>query len=228
MELIVLPLSLAVILGIVQYLSEYIYERSGEYYKHVISFSAGIAITYLFLDLFPNFSEQVRDTNKFLFLFLLIGFVAFHLIEKYIYQHSKGGLLKKRLGIENQVTSFVYHFILGIIIFDFSRQSIQETILLFIPIMIFTAVSTLPVSQHPSNKINFVVSLSTLLGVLFVGFIYTDMAIEAQTALLGIIIGGLFFSVIRHSIPMGKSGKPLFFTIGILVYTPIIVVSWFL
>lgn len=226
MELIILVIILSIILGVVQYFGEKIYKVCGRYYKHIISFSAGLAITYLFLDLFPSFSENVINTNQFLFIFLLVGFVLIHLVEKYFYQHSKEGIIEKRLGIENQVTSFMYHFLLGIIFVDFSRQGLKELMVLFIPIVIFTAVSTLPVRQHPSNKINFIVSLSTLLGVLFAGFVYSNITIEVRTALLGVIIGILFFTVIRHSLPMGKEGKPLFFVIGILAYAPIIIWSW--
>jgi hypothetical protein len=226
MDPIAIAILLAIILGVVQYFGENICKACGRYYKHAISFSAGVAITYLFLDLFPSFSVEVINTNQFLFIFLLVGFVIFHLVEKYIYQHSKEGVLEKRLGIENQVISFMYHFILGVIIVDFSRQGFQEVILLFIPIVIFTAVGTLPISQHPSNKVNFIVSLSILLGVLFAGFVYPDISVEIQTALLGVVIGGLFFLVIRHSLPMGKEGKPLFFIIGIVIYAPIIILSW--
>jgi hypothetical protein len=228
MDVIAIALILAILLGVVQYFGENIYKACGRYYKHVISFSAGIAITYLFLDLFPNFSVEVVNTNRFYFIFLLVGFVIIHLVEKYIYQHSKEGVIEKRLGVENQLTSFVYHFILGIILVDFSRKGFQEIILFFVPIVIFSAVSTLPVSHHTSNKVNFIVSLSTVIGVLFAGVIYKGISIEVQTALLGVVIGGLLFMIIRHSLPMGKEGKPLFFIVGTLVYAPIIIMSWLL
>ena len=58
------------------------------------------------------------------------------------------------------------------------------------------------------------VSLSTLFGVVFASFLFTNISLETQTALLGIVIGGIMFSVIRHSLPMGKEGKPMFFIIG--------------
>ena len=36
------------------------------------------------------------------------------------------------------------------------------------------------------------------------------------------------FSVIRHSIPIGTEGKPLFFVIVILIYSPIVILSWYI
>jgi len=226
MELAAIAIILAIILGVVQYFGENIYKACGRYYKHAISFSAGVAITYLFLDLFPFFSFRVNNTNRFLFIFLLVGFVIFHIVEKYFYQHTKEGLIKKRLVIENQVVSFLYHFMIGIIILDFSIQGLQEVIIFFIPIVIYTAISNLPISKPSSNKINLIVSSSTLLGVLFASIIYINISIEIKISLLGIVIGGLFFSVIRHSIPIGKEGKPLYFIIGVIIYTLIITIGW--
>jgi hypothetical protein len=228
MEITFIAILLAILLGIVQYLGENIYNLCGRFYKHIISLSAGIAITYLFLDLFPFFSFEANNLNRLLFIFPLIGFVIFHIVEKYAYQHSKEGLLETHLSIENQVTSFIYHFILGIIILDFSKLGLIEVFLFFIPVLIFTAVDTLPINRHPSKKINFFVSTSTLIGVLFAGVVYSNISKEIQTALLGIIIGILLFSVIRHSIPMGKEGKPIFFIIGVLIYSLIILIIWYL
>ena len=62
----------------------------------------------------------------------------------------------------------------------------------------FISLNTLSVKKHQSNKINFVVSISTFLGILFAGFMYDFISFEIQTALLGFILGGLLFSILRH------------------------------
>ncbi len=226
MEAILSAIMLASFLGVVQFFSENIISVCGRYYTHVISFSAGVSTTYIFIDLIPHFSEQAVHINRFMFLSFLAGFVVIHLIEKYIYQHSPHQRLEKRLGFENQAASFAYHFILGIIILEFAGRSFGEALLLFIPVMIFTAVNTLPVHKHPSPGINILVSSSTLLGVLFAGFIYTSISPAVQTSLLGFIIGGILFSVIRHSLPGGTEGKPLYFFLGVAVYSPLIIANW--
>lgn len=219
---------MAVLLGAAQFSSESIVKLCGRHYLRIISFSAGISITYLFLDLIPQFSIKAVRLNRLLFLSLLAGFVAIHLVEKYIYQHSPRQRIEKQLGLENQTISFFYHFILGIIILDFSKESLKEAILLFIPVLVFTAVSTLPLNRHPDKKVNAVVSTSTVLGVIFAEFIHTSMSPYTQTALLGFIIGGILFSIIRHSIPPGTEGKPLFFFLGVVAYAPFIIAGWLL
>ena len=213
------------VMGITHYLSEHLNLKDTKYYAQLISFSAGISITYIFLDLFPQFSEGAIQINKFLFIFVLLGFISFHLVEKYIYLHSPKDKLIRELAIEDTVISFVYHFIVGMIIVSFVEQGWVKGTLFFIPVLFYTAVSTLPVDKTKFMAIRFVLSMSTLLGVLFASFV--NIIPMIYYALLGTVIGILLFTIIRHSIPSGKEGKPLSFTIGVIVYTLIIItLNW--
>ena len=82
-----------------------------------------------------------------------------------------------------------------------------------------TTVSTVPVDITKSIASKISVAISTLSGVLFATFIYTNMDPLIHFILLGFIIGALFFTITRHSIPLGKEGKPLFFIIGVIIYS---------
>ena len=179
---------------------------------------------YIFIDLFPHFTSKAIAIGNNLFLSILFGFVLIHLIEKHIYSHSLEKTIKKEFFILNQVSSFFYHFVIGVVIVNFTREGFSNVIILFIPMLIFTAVSALPVLHHPNIKINIFVSFSIILGVIFANFITLEAYIEV--ALIGIVIGIITFSVIRHLIPMGKEGKPLFFILGLIVYIPVIMWSW--
>jgi hypothetical protein len=90
----------------------------------------------------------------------------------------------------------------------------------------FTAISTLPLNQHQSKKINFLVSLSTLCGVIISILFNPYLNDTIITSFIGFVIGVLVFTVMRHSIPMGSEGKPLYFILGIIVYSPFIVLEW--
>lgn len=219
---------LAILIGFAHFFSGRFCKICSPFFKELISFSAGISITYIFLDLFPHFSSQVIILNEFLFFSLLIGFVTIHLIEKYVYQHLLKKQIKRNIGYINHIFSIFYHIILGTIIFNFSQQSIEKVLLLFVPVFIYTAVSTLPVKQHSSNRVNFLVSLSTLIGVLLAIFLFSRISPLVITSLVGFVIGSLLFSVIRHSIPIGTEGKPLYFVLGVIIYSPIVIMSWFI
>jgi hypothetical protein len=78
-----------------------------------------------------------------------------------------------------------------------------------------------------SKIIKTVLSFSTLLGILFVTFIFKEISQLTYLTLLGFIIGALSFTVTRHSLPFGKKGRPLFFTLGVILYSIIIILLKF-
>jgi hypothetical protein len=216
----VVSIAFGIIIGIAHYFNELFSLKSEKYRNKVISFSAGISITYIFLHLLPEFIAA--QASRFIFLSILFGFVIFHIVEKYIYQHSPEDKLLKELAVEDSITSFIYHFVIGIILVGFVNQGINQGILFFIPVLLFTTVSTLPVDMTKSKIIKVILAVSTLLGILFAKFIYPNIDPTLYYILLGLVIGTLLFTVTRHSIPKNKEGKPLFFILGMIIYTILI------
>lgn len=206
------------IMGIVHYYSEQFCLRCTAYYNHILSFSAGISVTYLFLELFPRFSEGATQISSSLFASILTGFVLLHLVEKYIYRHTPRSKLRKGLALEDSIVSFIYHFIVGIIIVLFTQQDLFQGILFFLPVLFYTAMSTLPVDQPQFKSVKLILATSTTLGVLFALYVYPEIPQTIYFVLLGLVIGVLTYTVIRHSIPPGKEGKPLYLVAGIILY----------
>jgi hypothetical protein len=87
-ELNLLALALAFLLGFLHFFSDMIRFSEDERKYRIISFAAGISISYLFLDLLPHTYEAAIHLREWVFVFLLLGFALFHLVEKYIYQHA--------------------------------------------------------------------------------------------------------------------------------------------
>ncbi len=216
-----IAIAFGILMGITHFFSDHFREEFKKYNNQILSFSAGIALTYIFLNLFPEFTKGVIQINEYIFISVLAGFVIFHIIEKYIYQHSPEDKQLRELAIEDSVISFTYHFIIGIVLVSFFNQGITQGMLFFIPAFLFTTVSTLPVDMTKSTVIRTILAASTLLGILFALFIYTPNP-TIYYSLLGFIIGALSFTVTRHSIPKGKQGKPLFFIIGVIIYSLLI------
>jgi hypothetical protein len=219
-----LPVILAVIMGIAHYLSERFCAKCQRNGIKIISFSAGVAVSYLFLDLLPNFSAIAMDDTRFLFLTILAGFVMFHVIEKYIYKQAPKDKLLRDLALEDSIISFAYHFVVGILLVNFFEVGIVKLLLFFFPVFLYTAVSTLPVDTSRYKKIKVVLAMSTLLGVLYA--MYLPVPVYMVNVLLGLLIGTLIYTVIRHSIPFADEGEPLIFAVGVILYTSIIVWTW--
>ena len=62
-----IPIFLAVIVGIVEYFSKRINVSGKRYSSKILSFSAGVSITYLLLELLPEFMEASFGIHKYLF-----------------------------------------------------------------------------------------------------------------------------------------------------------------
>jgi hypothetical protein len=161
-----------------------------------------------------------------LFLSIPVGFIIHHIIEKEIYQHSRKDELTKLLTLEENVFSFVYHLVIGIIIITFIKLSIIQGILFFIPMALYTFLSTLPTKTHPSRLKSLFLSSATMIGVVIGLLVGGFIPIWVQSTLIGLITGVLLFAVIRHHIPFGRKGHIGYFTVGFLLYSLLIVLSW--
>jgi len=222
-----LPFIFAVIIGITYYITNRLDIKQKKYYHIIISFAAGVSITYILLELFPNFTEVALSISKLLFLSILLGFIIHHIIEKEIYKHSRDHELIKFLSLEENVFSFVYHVILGIILVVFVKESMLEGILAFIPILTFTLVSTLPMKPHNSKWQTAFMSGSTLFGVL-IATLWEGMPLWLEFSLVGLATGVLLYTVIRHHIPFGNKGRIGYFTLGFIIYAFLITISWYI
>ena len=209
------------------YFNRNIVKACSNFRSQLISFSAGIGVTYVFLQLFPEFVEKTVDSyHPALFLSVLFGFIIFFLAEKYVYQHYEATALIRELELEDSTISFVYHFIIGIVLVDLFLLNKSEGILFFIPIFLNTAIHVLPFDLTTSNIIRGIVASSTFLGALVASFIFMPSQFII-IILVGFIVGTLVFSVIRHSLPSGKEGRPEFFVLGVLAYCILIIFKWF-
>jgi zinc transporter ZupT len=224
-----LPVLLGLILAVAHYFSERIEPRDPAIKHKVVSFIAGISITYIFLLLLPEVYEGIESLSNFLFLFILAGFAGFHLIEKHIYQHRSKEILQEQLRTAHSTTFFIYHFVIGILLVELVSINVLSGVLFFIPILFHTAVSSaslkgIHVSIRERMILKLVLSLSTLFGVLLAYSLMIPSNI--LHALLGFIVGSLLYIVIKDSIPRETEGKAAYFVLGIIIYAIIIGFSW--
>ena len=227
-ELWFLPIMFSVIVSIVYFFSNRFNIKNKDAKLRIISFSAGVSITYLLLEFFPRFTEGALSIHRLLFLSVLFGFTIHHIIEKEIYiHHSKHGLMKM-LSLEENTFSYLYHIVVGGVFVYLSRQSIIEGFLYFVTIVSYTFVSTLPTKPHDSPFKAVFLSSSTVIGAVLMTLLYDYVPAWVNLTLMGIAIGVLIFTVTRHHIPFGRDGRAEYFTIGLISYAALIIASWFI
>lgn len=226
MKEVLVPILFALVIAITEYFSKKMDLRHKPYYYQIVSLSAGVSTSYLLLELFPLFSENAFSIDRYLFLFLLIGFISHHIVEKEIYKHNRRNELVKMLSLEENLFYFVYHFIFGIILVVLTLNNFVEGTFFAVSIFAYTVVSNLPADPHKSRRRMMFLASSTVLGALLASFIWEHITPWTQFALIGVIAGVLLFTITRHHIPHGRVGKVSYFILGFLVYAILIVSKW--
>lgn len=231
----VLSIILSFIIGLGHYLSDRFCLTCSKYKTEIISFTAGVSITYIFLQLLPELYNGVIALNRFLFIFVLLGFVLFHLVEKYIYQNIPYNKVPGDLKLTHSIGLTIYYIVVGIVLVKFINKNAIEGILFFIPVFLHAIISSLSshgihglYGPHYRNEkwTNLLQSSAAIIGVI----IALNIAVSDQLsfALTGLVAGILSFIVVRDILPKDKKGKPLFFILGAILYGLIIVILWYI
>jgi len=132
----------------------------------------------------------------------MLGFVAYHLAEKYVYQHAPRDKVVKDIEIEHSVALFFYHFVIGIVLIALIRDSLFAGLLFFIPVALHVVIDALPHS-HAYRKwyIKLIFASATFFGALLAAFV--SLPVVVNFALIGLVAGLLLFLELREVIPRG-------------------------
>ncbi|MBI4452130.1 hypothetical protein HY637_01755 [Candidatus Woesearchaeota archaeon] len=223
----ILSIVLAGILSFSDYVTEHIFSKKLRTNQKIVSFSAGVAIAYIILHLFPEISSNALISGRKLFLFALLGFVSLNLIEQYVY---------KSMGRMRNMTSyhktlhvayfFVYNFLIGTVLVIFAAKGLKQTLLFFVPFLLYIIAEILPQEIKFKSSISKVAySMAPVAGAI-AGIYLIDFFASVFGLTISFMTGTLLYIVIRESLPSDKAEKPFYFIAGVLFYTLIIYLSW--
>jgi len=142
-----LPVLFSLILALTHFWNEKIQIKQEFVRVRLLSFVAGISITYVFLILLPEVYSGFKIFDKFIFIALLVGFSAAHLIEKYFYQHSAPEKLREKLGLLHGVAFFTYHLLIGVILVKLNNQRNLDSVLFFFPVLVYSGVGVVALEK---------------------------------------------------------------------------------
>lgn len=226
MNIVILALIFGIILAITHFFSEKISIRHKIWHIRSISFVAGISVTYAFLSLLPEAYESFETQGKFIFIFIVLGFTLVHVAEKYVYKHHiQGHHIQHDLKEIHSIAFFLYYLLLGAILVNLSTIGFIQATLFFIPVLFYAGVGLVSMDKihHKISKkgvAKFALSLSAIFGVLFAEtLLNTGIFFDSLFAL---VIGAFIYIVLIDFIPREKRGEPVYFVLGVLVYTILI------
>lgn len=225
----------ALMIAIAHYLSDKLCVMCKKIWVYLISSVAGIAIVYVFVNLYPEFYSAASFVSPFIFTSVFFGFSIFYLIDKEIYQKIKHEEVPKNIELAHGYGLTVYYFFVGVALVRLLSISLKQGILFFIPVFVYASLSTLASygihGMHaPPYKVltplHEIQALGVILGTLVALFV--NLPEFFILYLTGLIVGILTYIVIRDMLPKGKRGKPLFFVFGSLSYLALIIILWYL
>ena len=216
---------LALIMSIVDFFTEGLFSRASPNKMKFISVSAGVSVSYIFLILLPEIYSGAMNISKLLFLGILFGFGAFHIIEKFIRQNFTGPELRKEHRLIHSSTSFAYFFVVGFLLVKLAGNGGSlSAVLLFIPITLHIIIDSLPRRHTKKHYLRALSASSPFLGAVLASFV--DVGEIGNVILLGVVGGALLYIVVRESLPRDREGKPLYFVTGLLLFTVVVLLLW--
>lgn len=215
---------LALAISVADLLTERIFTKTTQIKAKVISFAAGVSVSYVFLILLPEIYNGAVLIDKLLFLPILFGFSTFHLIEKHIRQRYSRGKFKREHQAMHTLSSFLYLLVAGFVIAEITENRLLGGFLLFIPILFHVIIDSVPKTDTSKYFPKAFLSSSALLGSVVAIFI--NLGLVYDLILLGIVGGALLYTIIRESLPKEREGRPFYFVIGVLLFSVLVLLLW--
>jgi zinc transporter ZupT len=215
---IVIIIIIAVVMGLTDFFGHKISSLIGEHRDAVLSFSAGLLISLLFLILVPD--VIINGVTELLFLFMLVGFLLMHLAEKYIYRHvtHKQELLED-LKIIHIIGFGLDNFLIGFIIASLVELDFAVVITLAVPLllqMLTSSISLDSIDTRLNDKYSkIILSVLPIVGAIL--GIVLELEYLLTNYILAFVLGILFYMIIRDVLPQGRKGSSVLFFAGNLI-----------
>ena len=209
---------IAVIMGLTDFVGHRISDLAAGHRDSVLSFSAGLLISLLFLVLVPNIISM--GVSEFLFFLMLVGFLLMHLVEKYIYRHimNKQELLED-LKVVHIIGFGLDNFLVGFIIASLVELDFSVVITLAVPLflqMLTSSISLDSIDTRLNDKYSkIILSVLPLSGAILGIILELDQLLTNYV--LAFVLGILFYMIIRDVLPQGRKGSSVLFFAGNLI-----------
>lgn len=253
-QIIISALLIALVFVGVHLGSHKIYGFSKKHKQSVLSFSGGIAASFVFLDLLPSLQnadphlQAVFGNTPLIIIFLekaifavaFIGFITFFALEYLAFKSRYAKLDKNKQNMKNISASRpVFYIHLGLIawvslIITYSlRFEVQTTglgvILYTVALSLHFFVSDRAMEEHYQKLYvkygRYVLAIIPLIGW-SLSILFPERISEAYV-LLAFVAGVVLFNVVKNEIPNIGRGSPLWFFAGALFYSVILLmIPW--
>lgn len=218
----------AAILAVASYLAERTWRLTGRWHGELVSLSAGVLATLLFLRFLPLFQIGVGRIGPILYIGALLGFTAYHIAEEWLWQHSGPAIRKRELNEWHATGFFIDHFLLGFALGLLWLLGVQHIALVTaLPLFLFVLAAA-PAILHARRQVGLgaagevVLAAAPLIGAAAALLLAT--APITQYAIFAYMVGSLLYLIARDVMPKEREAKPLWFVIGAVIAALLLIV----
>jgi hypothetical protein len=214
------------IFALVHLLSQKLFKLTPKAHASILSLGGGLAISYVFIDLFPKLAIGdlvVQNTLPYLarhvYVLALIGFLLFYIVDK------GESILNKKESFWLSLSSYaLFNFFVGYAVTDKDNPEVRPLILFTIALALhYFAIDYSLCKAHEKvyNAIGKWILIASLYFGWFLGTVVTLPA--ALVALVSAFIGGgVIMNVIRHELPGNTPHTMRTFIAASVLYTIIL------
>jgi len=161
---------------------------------------------------------------------MMFGFVTFHLGEKFVYQHIKHKKeMMKDLAFIHISGFFVYHFVLGILLYISFNTGITEiglfTFALLLTHVFSSSISLTHIDEFLGmHKLSMIALASAPVAGVFLASVL-EKSLNIHYPLFAFVVGAVLYIVTRDMIPAKEEGNSKLFFAGFILSLGVILVS---
>ncbi|MFA5049465.1 MAG: hypothetical protein WC501_00495 [Candidatus Micrarchaeia archaeon] len=219
---ITIALGFTIILSIIHLLAERFAKNLHKYHEQILSLSAGLFLSFVFLEILEKIAVGYSLGNIYIYLFLLLGFSFFHIINKYIYLHNPDKKIRKQELEKLHFAGFsldLFFSGLAISLFlegtDFYLGLIALIPFAFHTISLTFSINELNYKFKTSMIRRIGLTICPILGAISSLIFYSNINLFYYS--LAFVSGMVFYLATRHMIPNGTKGRIFWYVLGILI-----------
>lgn len=118
-------IAIGVLLSLAHFFSHAVSRKLEKMHFRLLSFSAGVFVTFLFLDSIPRVSALAYGPAL-----ALLGFACYHVMEKFVYQHRHPSELRRQIGRVHAAGYFLGGFLEGLLVMLVFKVGSQSPLIL--------------------------------------------------------------------------------------------------
>ena len=210
----------SLIIVFIHFIGKLLAEKIEKFHVELLSFGAGLMIGTFFLEIMPHITIGTNYLGKFIYTYLLIGFMITHLLEKFVFQNATSQIeLAKDVVLFEEMGLAAYGLIIGVIIAVFFEAYGNLAFLMIMPLF-FRAFAISASTDHivEGIKNKFITTFqffAPIIGTLSGLFLIPNKVF--LFSILSVVTGFILYIVVRDIIPIGKGGKPIYFLVGTFI-----------